>query len=119
MKTSLELKDISNADGQMTTVEMADLMDVPLDVAKMPWKPLTEEQREKYCCMLDDLVVLQIPRPKTVAEEEALVNKFLDGMRKLFSDQDNWTFLSILETSTNYCAKCNSCSRFIQYTASK
>jgi len=110
MKSSLELQDISRANGQMTTVEMSELMDLPLDVAKMPWKPLTADQQDKYCCLLDDLVVLQIPRPQTPAEEEELVNKFLDGMRKLFNPQDNWTFLSMLETSMNYCAQCNSCS---------
>ena len=110
MKASLELQDISRASGQMTTVELSELMDLPLDVAKMPWKPLSEEQKSKYCCLLDDLVVLQIPHPKTPAEEEELVNKFLDGMRKLFNEQDNWTFLSMLDTSVNYCAQCNSCS---------
>ncbi|MCL1986076.1 MAG: (Fe-S)-binding protein [Betaproteobacteria bacterium] len=110
MKSSLTLNDISRANGQLTTVEMIELMDLPLDVAKMPWKPLSEEQQNTYCCLLDDLVVLQIPRPKTPVEEEELVNKFLDGMRKLFSEQDNWTFLSMLETSVNYCAQCNSCS---------
>jgi len=112
MKSSRELKllDISRENGQMTTVGMDELTDMKLDVAKMPWKPLTADQQDKYCCVLDDLVVLQIPRPKTPAEEEALVNKFLDGMRKLFTPQDNWSFLALLETSVNYCAQCNSCA---------
>ncbi|MDR2696787.1 MAG: (Fe-S)-binding protein [Deltaproteobacteria bacterium] len=110
MKASLEFKDMSRASGQMTTVEMDDLKVLPLDVAKMPWKPLGEDQKEKYCCLLDDLVVLQIPRPTTPAEEEEMVNKFLNGMRKLFNEQDNWTFLPMLETSMNYCAQCNSCA---------
>jgi Fe-S oxidoreductase len=56
------------------------------------------------------MLVLPIPRPQTPREEEELVNKFLDGMRKLFTPENNWTFLPMLETSMNYCAQCNSCS---------
>ena len=110
MKSSIELKDISRVEGQLTTVPMEDLVDLSMDVAKMPWKTLTAEQQDKYCCLLDDMLVLQVPKPKSQKEEEELVNKFLDGMRKLFSPENNWTFLPILETSMDYCAQCNSCS---------
>jgi Fe-S oxidoreductase len=110
MKSSITLQDVSKANGRLDTVALEDIPDLPIDVAKMPWKPLSDEQKDKYCCLLDDVVVLQIPRPKTPREEEELVNKFLDGMRKLFSPENNWTFLSLLETSMEYCAQCNSCS---------
>lgn len=60
----------------------------------MPWKPFTDEQKENTACILDDVCVLNIPKPKTPQEEEELVNKFLTGMRKLFSKENNWTFLA-------------------------
>ncbi len=110
MKSSLELNDVSKVNGQLTTVEMDEIMDLPIDMPPHAWKALTDEQKDKYCALLDDLIVLQIPRPKTPQEEEELVNKFLDGMRKLFSKENNWTFLPMLETSMDYCAQCNSCS---------
>ena len=65
----------------------------------MPWKPFTEEQKENTACILDEVCVLNIPKPKNREEEEELVNKFLDGVRKLFSKENNWTFLPMLETS--------------------
>lgn len=110
MKVSLTLNDISGPGEQMTTVELDDIMGLRLDLAKMPWAPFSQEQKEKYCCLLDDVMILQVPRPQNQREEEELVNKFLDGLRKLFTPENNWTFLPMLETSTDYCAQCNSCS---------
>ena len=112
MKSSLQLKDISRKGTEpIVSIGMDEIMDVPvLDVHKIPWQPLSEDLKDKYCCNLDDLVVLQIPRPKTPREEEELVNKFLDGMRKLFSADDNWPFLAMLDTTMDYCVQCNSCS---------
>ncbi len=81
-----------------------------LTSSKMPWKPVTDEQKAKVACILDEVCVLNIPKPQTPQEEEELVNRFLDGMRKLFSKENNWTFLPMLETSMDYCAQCNSCS---------
>ncbi len=106
----LTLEDVSTVEGQMTTVDLNDLSEVALDMNKMPWRPFTEEQKENVCCILDDVCVLNIPKPKTPEEEEELVNKFLDGMRKLFSTENNWTCLPMLETSINNCVQCNSCA---------
>ena len=78
-----------------------------LDLVKMPWKPVSDDQKAKVACILDEVCVLNIPKPQTPQEEEELVNRFLDGMRKLFSKENNWTFLPMLETSMDYCAQCN------------
>lgn len=110
MKENLHLTDVSTADGQMVSIDPNDLPKLSLDVQPMPWKPFTDEQKENTACILDDVCVLNIPKPKTPQEEEELVNKFLTGMRKLFSKENNWTFLPMLETSMDYCAQCNSCS---------
>ncbi len=106
----LKLTDISTEEGQLTSFPLDRLSQVPVDFDNIPWKEFTDEQKEKFCCLLDEVNVLNIPKPKTKEEEEALVNQFLEGMRKLFTENNNWTFLPMLETSTHYCAQCNSCS---------
>ena len=108
----VSIGDIGKNSEQLTTVKADDLMPLPGDVdfGDKDFEPLPDSTKEKYACILDDVNVLQIPMPKSRAEEEALVNKFLDGMRKLFDKQSNWTFLSMLETTMENCAKCNTCS---------
>ena len=110
MKDTLQLKDVSTAEGQMVSIDLKDIPELALDVKTMPWKPFTDEQKQNTACILDDVCVLNIPTPKNKEEEEELVNKFLNGMRKLFTKENNWTFLPMLETSMDYCAQCNSCS---------
>lgn len=110
MKKDLNFSDLSRAEGQMTTVDPENFIKLPVDYEDFAWKPYTDAQKEEFCCLLDDVNVLQIPMPKTPAEEEAMVNTFLTGMRKLFTPENNWTFLAMLDTSMDYCAQCNSCS---------
>ena len=110
MKDNLQLKDVSTAEGQMVSIDLKNIPELPVDMHTMPWKPFTDEQKAKVACILDEVCVLNIPKPQTPQEEEELVNKFLDGMRKLFTKENNWTFLPMLETSMDYCAQCNSCS---------
>ena len=75
MKKDLELKDISSVEGQMTTVDLKDLPNLPIDEHKHEWKPFTDEQKANVCCILDDVCVLNIPKPKSPAEEEELVKE--------------------------------------------
>ena len=104
MKDNLQLTDVSTAEGQMVSIDLKDIPELPVDMATMPWKPFTEEQKAETACILDDVCVLNIPKPKSKEEEEELVNKFLTGLRKLFSKENNWTFLPMLETSMDYLA---------------
>lgn len=110
MKTDLIFNDMSTEEGQMTTVDLSKLKKLPVDYRDFPWKPYSDTQKDEFCCILDDVVVLQIPTPKTPQEEEAMVNQFLEGLRKLFTPENNWTCLAMLDTSMEYCAQCNSCS---------
>ena len=80
MKDKLQLKDVSTAEGQMVSIDLKDIPELPLDVHTMPWKPFTDEQKQNTACILDDVCVLNIPVPKNKEEEEELVNKFLNGM---------------------------------------
>ncbi len=110
MKKELTLHDLSCGTEQLTSVDSKDFLDLPFDIEDLPWKAYSDTQKQEFCCLLDDVNVLQIPKPKSPAEEEQMVNAFLAGMRKLFNEDDNWTCLAMLETSMDYCTQCNSCS---------
>ncbi len=106
----IKIDDISKDTEKLTSVAIEDLMPLPGDFEEKEWDELPEDTKNNYACILDDVCILPIPRPKTKAEEEELVNKFISGMRKLFRKEDNWTFLTMLETTMDHCAKCNTCS---------
>ncbi len=110
MKENPSFDDFSTEEGQLTTVDVSSLKKLPVDYEEFPWTPFTDAQKADMCCLLDEVNVLNIPKPKTPQEEEELVNKFLDGMRKLFTPENNWTCLAMLDTSMDYCAQCNSCA---------
>ncbi|HOQ60203.1 MAG TPA: (Fe-S)-binding protein [Vicinamibacterales bacterium] len=59
---------------------------------------------------LDGTRVLAFPDPATKAERDALVGAFLSGLEKLFSRENNWTFLQPLLLSMEHCARCQTCS---------
>ena len=69
-----------------------------------------ETDKNRYEASLDGVVAIGIPKPKNKAEEEQLVRNFLSGLRKLFSEENNWTFLQPLMLSLEYCGKCLTCS---------
>ena len=55
-------------------------------------------------------LAVNIPQPKTREEEQELVRKFLSGLDKLFTRENNWTFLQPLVLTMEHCAKCQTCS---------
>jgi len=59
---------------------------------------------------LDGSRVLALPAPQTPDEEKRLVESFLSGLEKLFSREDNWTFLQPLVLSMEHCAHCQTCA---------
>jgi Fe-S oxidoreductase len=71
--------------------------------------PLADAVRKQYVT-LDDTIAVSIPRPTSAEQEEKLVNAFLSGLRKLFNEADNWTFLQPLLFSIEHCARCQTCS---------
>ncbi|MFC2059612.1 4Fe-4S dicluster domain-containing protein, partial [Chloroflexota bacterium] len=113
-KNRFRLSDISrNPDKLLLKVDGSDLMPLPSPCEDFDCPgtgELTELQREKYETSLDGVVAVAIPKPESKAEEEALVRKFLDGLRKLFSKENNWTFLQPLQLSMEYCVKCQTCN---------
>ncbi len=98
----------------LTHVENQDLMPLPepfdAPAAAHPWTPLSAQIRGKYECGLDDTCAVSIPQPKTPAEEDALVAKFLSGLEKLFTKENNWTFLQPLLLTMEHCTRCQTCA---------
>ncbi len=114
MSICKKIEDINRADDPLVEIESTDLMSLPniLDksIQEPPLKRLTEEQKQQYECSLDGFVAIGLPRPKSKQEEEEFVRKFLNGLKKLFSKENNWTFLQPLVHSLEYCVKCQLCS---------
>src|SRR5512136_1425188 len=111
----LKLKDIGrDASQPLLTLAAEDLMPLPhpLDQteAKPPIPPLSENQRKSYECALDGVSALTLPKPKNKEEEDKLVKRFLDGLRKLLSQNDNWTFWQPLVQSLESCVRCQTCN---------
>src|SRR5690242_104921 len=74
------------------------------------WAKLSAQAKEKYECGLDDTCALNLPHPKTKEEEDALVKSFIAGLEKLFTRENNWTFLQPLLLTMEHCARCQTCS---------
>jgi len=110
MKKPGSLRDIARKHGQpLAQVTPADQLPLPPPFDRIdedpPIRPLSDAARAKYA-VLDDTIAVNIERPKTGEEERAMVDAFLSGLEKLFTVEDNWTFLQPLEMSIEHCAKC-------------
>ena len=114
MSICTKVEDINRADDPLVEIESTDLMRLPNvsdnSIQEPPLKRLTEEQKQQFECSLDGFVAIGLPRPKSKQEEEEFVRKFLNGLEKLFSKENNWTFLQPLVHSLEYCVKCQLCS---------
>ncbi|MEJ2368025.1 MAG: hypothetical protein P8Z49_06680 [Acidobacteriota bacterium] len=115
MKKSVKIADMAKKRREpLIHLENEELMPLPepLDgpAKDHNWTPLSEQAREKYECILDDTCVVNIPRPQSKKEEDALVQKFLSGLEKLFTRESNWTFLQPLILTMEHCARCQTCS---------
>ena len=115
MKNRTEVKDMSRRDRTpLAHLENEDLMPLPAPLESPAkdhsWTPLSAQAREKYECGLDDTCALNLPQPKSEAEEKQLVERFLAGLDKLFTRENNWTFLQPLLLTMEHCARCQTCS---------
>ncbi|MFC1990068.1 (Fe-S)-binding protein [Chloroflexota bacterium] len=115
MKKEMRPSDISkNPDEQLLDLSAEDLIPLPFPDEwkdeQPPIKPLTEGQKKAYENSLDGVSVVSIPRPATKEEEEKLVESFLNGLRKLLSKENNWTFWQQLMLTLDSCSKCQTCN---------
>ena len=110
-----QLKDVSRRDREPLIHLEPDALTplpAPLDdpARRHAWPPLSDQARARYETGLDDTCAVSVPQPATPEEERALVEKFLSGLDKLFTRENNWTFLQPLVLSMEHCAKCQTCS---------
>jgi Fe-S oxidoreductase len=115
MKQRINLSDMSKPEKKaLLHLEQEDLMPLPPPFDgtedEPDWPPFSEQILQKYECFLDDTCAVSLPQPKTKEEEEKLVGKFLSGLDKLFTRENNWTFLQPLLLTMEHCAKCQTCS---------
>lgn len=115
MSEQLELRDLSRTNSEpLIHLRNQDLMALPapLDDAAQDhaWAELSAQCKASYECGLDDTCAVNIPKPKTAEDERALVARFLSGLEKLFSKENNWTFLQPLLLTVEHCTGCQTCS---------
>ncbi len=113
-KKRIKIEDISRPSPKLTEVRKEDLkpLPAPFDTPESTpeLKPLSENAKQSLESSLDDTIAISIPKPKSKQEEDELVAKFLSGMQKLFTKENNWTFLQPLLLSMEHCATCHTCS---------
>jgi len=113
-KSKYGVADISVPSDQLEHIEMSDLFPLPPPYDKLEdqprWQKIKEESRQNTESSLDDTLAVGIPKPKSEAEADKYVAAFLEGMRKLFTKENNWTFLQPLLLTMEHCAKCQTCS---------
>lgn len=112
MKKKMTIKDFSRPGEQLAVIDQAELMPLPppYDNINKPIRALSTEQRKRMDTSLDGISALGLSPPASPEEEQAFIKKFLAGLAKLFSAQDNWTFLQPLVHTLEYCVKCQICS---------
>ena len=112
MKKRMTIESFSQKSDRLVRIEPTDLMPLPapLQGYQEELQEPSADQKQRYEASLDGFLGLAIPKPQTPEEEQVLVEKFLTGIEKLFSAENNWTFLQPLVHSINYCVKCQLCS---------
>jgi len=115
MPKRLKLTDIAKAGAlPLTELDINELIPLPPPYDKSeefpPVRQLTNDQRQRLVSNLDGFVALALPHPKTKDEEKIYTEKFIAGLKKLLSKDNNWTFLQPLLLSLDYCARCQTCN---------
>ncbi len=112
----MRIEDISKKSEILLKLKKEDFMPLPHPYEKGDLEPeirdLTEEQLKKIEASLDGISGVGLKKPETKEEENELIRKFLSGLEKLLSPDDNWTFLMPFYHSLEYCVKCQLCSDY-------
>jgi Fe-S oxidoreductase len=110
----IKVTDISKDNIQLAEFSKEDFIKLPPpydNEAELPgFKKLTVKQRADYDASLDGVLAVGIPKPKSSDEEKELIDKFISGVKKLFSKENNWGFLQPLTLSMEHCAQCQTCN---------
>jgi Fe-S oxidoreductase len=111
----VDLRQMSRKDREpLAHLENRALMPLPAPLnapeKDRPWTPLSPLARQSFECGLDDTCAVNVPQPKTAEGEAELVRRFLAGVEKLFTRENNWTFLQPLLLTMEHCTRCQTCS---------
>ena len=82
----------------------------PFEAPLPPLKGVGAERRQTLECSLDGYTAIALTKPKTKDEEQQFVARFLEGLRKLLSQDSNWSFWQPLQLSLDNCTRCQTCS---------
>ncbi len=110
---NIRVKDISKKTDCLHKFDTADVPPLPYPYEKWEDPPLPEipeAKRKGKDLSLDGVLNIAIKTPETEEEKEQQVAKFLEGLKKLLSVENNWMFLQPLLLSLDNCVKCNTCS---------
>jgi len=103
-------QDIGKPSERMGHIDSNELLPLP---APYDVDPPARELDPKTCAQLevsfDDTLAVGVPKPGTPQEEEAQVRRFIAGLEKLLSRENNWAFLQPLVLSIENCTKCQTC----------
>ena len=119
----LKLSDIATQSGQLSEVPAPALLPLPApydDVATTPSpKILGRKVLDRIDSSLDGFSALGLSRTRTPEEEQQFVARFVSGIEKLLTEDNNWAFLEQLRLSLDHCARCQTCVEACPiYTAS-
>lgn len=114
MSTQFKITDISLPTEKMTSINPQDLLPLPAPYDKTEelkgFKQLKEETLKEYEASLDGVIAAGARIPGTKEEEQEIIDKFISGVKKLFTKENNWVFLQPLVLSMEHCAQCQSCN---------
>ncbi|ROL58767.1 (Fe-S)-binding protein, partial [Bacteroidetes/Chlorobi group bacterium ChocPot_Mid] len=114
VRKDIKVKDLSKGNEPLIELDPQDFSPLPPPYDKLEdlpgFKRLKEAEKKENVVNLDGVLIGGLPVPKSKEEEEKYVEAFIRGIKKLFSKEDNWTFLQPLVLSMEHCAQCQSCS---------
>jgi len=112
-KNFIKVKDFGKKSDRLYNIDPKELVKLPYpyeDWEDPPIPEVSEIKRQGKDLSLDGILNVVVPVPETEAEKERLVAKFLEGLRKLLTSENNWTFLKPFMLSIDNCVKCNTCA---------
>jgi Fe-S oxidoreductase len=109
----IKISDFSCQDAQLCDLDPTKFTKLPYpyeDWVDPPFPKISEAKCEKWATPLDGVLNPPIPKNPSDEEKAAFVKKFIEGLKKTMSADDNWTFYKTLMLSLDNCVKCNTCA---------
>ncbi len=113
MSKNIRIKDFGKKADQLVNIDLSKIAKLPYPYENWedpPYPEIPEAKKAKVDTSLDGVLNLGVAHPESEEEKERLVAKFLEGVKKLLTKENNWMFLQPLLLSLDNCVKCNTCS---------